>query len=73
MTRIADYRALLRSLPPEQWEPILRRECGLPAMERWFASTDRDVRWVMRVNLRKERLARVAPEWTVRWQAVLAV
>jgi hypothetical protein len=45
---------------------------GLPAMERWFDSDDPDVRWIMRENLRKARLERVAPEWVARWREELA-
>lgn len=41
---------------------------GLPLMEKWLASADPDVRWMMRQNLTKARLSRVAPEWVGRWQ-----
>ena len=34
-----------------------------PVLERWLASPDTNVAWVMRENLKKNRLARVAPEW----------
>jgi hypothetical protein len=44
---------------------------GKPAMERWFSSGDRDVRWIMRENLKKDRLARMDAEWTERWIAKL--
>jgi len=46
-------------------------EAGKPLMERWFASPDRDVRWIMRQNLSKQRLLRVAPDWVAAWQAKL--
>ena len=36
---------------------------GFAAMERWLGSPDRDVRWVMRENLKKNRLARLDPAW----------
>lgn len=36
---------------------------GKPAMERWFGSTDPDVRWVMAENLGKQRLARMDAAW----------
>lgn len=45
---------------------------GRPAMERWLADTDPDVRWIMRRNLGKARLARADPEWAARWGAALA-
>lgn len=31
---------------------------GLPLIERWCASTDADIRWIMRENLKKNRLLR---------------
>jgi hypothetical protein len=46
---------------------------GKPLMERWFASTDRDVVWIMKENLRKNRLARMDPEWTGHWWAQMGV
>ncbi len=30
---------------------------GVPAMERWLADPDPDVRWIMRENLKKKRIA----------------
>ena len=38
-------------------------EAGKKRMERWFPSEDLDVRWVMKENLRKKRLARMDAEW----------
>ena len=38
-------------------------ERGREAMERWFACSDRDVAWIMKENLRKERLARMDSDW----------
>jgi len=46
-------------------------ETGLPLMERWCASPDRDVRWIMRQNLGKQRLIRAAPDWVAVWRAML--
>ena len=42
---------------------------GKAAMERWLASEDPDVRWVMTENLKKNRLVRVDPEWVAAWRA----
>jgi len=39
---------------------------GKPLMERWIASTDPDVRRLMRENLRKTRLVRLDPAWVER-------
>ncbi len=41
------------------------------AMEKWFACADKDVRWVMRENLKKDRLRRADPAWVERWQQAL--
>ena len=38
-------------------------EAGKPLMERWLASDDRDVRWIMRQNLAKRRLVRCDANW----------
>jgi hypothetical protein len=43
-------------------------EKGKRTMERWFASQDRDVRWIMRENLRKNRLERMDAKWVEYWQ-----
>jgi hypothetical protein len=45
---------------------------GLRRMERWLSSRDPDVRWIMRENLTKKRLARLDPGWVLRAQAALA-
>jgi hypothetical protein len=44
---------------------------GKRRMECWFASTSRDVRWVMKENLKKNRLIRMDPEWVERWKIAL--
>ena len=36
---------------------------GKKRMERWFATEDPDVLWVMKENLRKKRLARMDAGW----------
>lgn len=41
---------------------------GKVMMEKWFASDDRDVLWIMRENLKKDRLARIDASWVSRWQ-----
>ena len=38
-------------------------EAGKPLMERWLTSEDRDVRWIMRQNLQKQRLIRIDAGW----------
>jgi hypothetical protein len=38
-------------------------EAGKSVLERWFASDDKDVLWVMKENLKKKRMARMDAEW----------
>ena len=38
-------------------------EQGKPLMEKWLASPDKDIRWLMRENLKKDRLKRMDAEW----------
>jgi len=47
-------------------------EAGRPLMEKWFLSDDRDVIWIMKENLKKNRLARMDPAWVTRWNNHLA-
>jgi hypothetical protein len=42
---------------------------GKRKMERWFASEDRDVRWIMRQNLSKKRLERMDGTWVATWRS----
>jgi len=44
---------------------------GKRMMERWFASEDRDVRWIMRQNLNKKRLERMDSPWVATWKSRL--
>jgi hypothetical protein len=41
-------------------------------LERWCASVDPDVRWIMRQNLRKNRLKRLDPAWADRCAQAIA-
>ncbi len=45
---------------------------GKAMMEKWFASQDRDVRWIMKENLRKDRLVRMDARWVDKWRTKLA-
>ena len=40
---------------------------GTAMMERWLRSVDKDVQWVMRENLKKNRLIRMDSGWVSRW------
>lgn len=44
---------------------------GKPAMESWFNNTDKDVRWVMKQNLKKNRLMHLDVDWVRRCTAKL--
>jgi hypothetical protein len=44
---------------------------GRKTMERWFSSDDKDVRWIMKENLKKKRLERMDAEWVERAKADL--
>jgi len=46
-------------------------EEGRPRMEHWIGSQDRDVQWVMKQNLQKNRLTRLDPKWVKRAQQQL--
>ncbi len=39
---------------------------GKALMEKWFASADPDIQWIMRENLSKNRLARMDAAWVSR-------
>jgi len=41
-------------------------------MQGLFRSTDRDIRRIMRENLKKSRIKRMDSEWADRWLEVLA-
>ena len=48
-------------------------DVGKPMMEKWFASKDRDIVWIMRENLKKNRLARMDESWVTKWNARMKV
>jgi hypothetical protein len=43
-------------------------EDGKKAMEKWFSSKDWDIIWIMKENLKKNRLARKDPAWVNKWK-----
>lgn len=47
-------------------------DAGKRRMEKWFARPDKDVRWVMRENLKKQRLVRMDAAWVKEWQQKLS-
>jgi hypothetical protein len=40
---------------------------GKKLMEKWLMNPDKDVQWVMRENLKKNRLLRLDEDWVQRW------
>ncbi len=40
---------------------------GKPAMEKWLVNPDPDVVWIMRENLKKNRLERMDAKWVKEW------
>lgn len=38
-------------------------EAGKPAMEKWLDSEDKDIKWIMKENLKKNRLVKMDPKW----------
>ena len=46
---------------------------GKSMMEYWFTSSDKDIRWIMRENPKKNRLVRMDAKWVEHWEDRLAV
>ena len=44
---------------------------GKALMEKWFQSRNPDVLWIMKENLKKNRLLKMDPDWVKRWQRTL--
>jgi hypothetical protein len=42
-------------------------EKGKALMEKWIQSDDGDIVWIMKENLKKNRLQRIDPAWVKRW------
>lgn len=41
---------------------------GKTLMEQWLVTSDKDVRWIMRANLKKARLVRMDAAWVKQWR-----
>jgi len=41
-------------------------------MEKWMANPDKDIRWIMKENLKKRRLVRMDAEWVNCWRCKIA-
>jgi len=42
---------------------------GKALMEKWLKSADKDIRWIMKENLKKNRLVRMDADWVMNWQS----
>ena len=47
-------------------------EPGMARMESWCTSDDPDVKWVMRENLKKNRIRRIDESWIARMEAIVS-
>ena len=45
---------------------------GKTGIEKWLVSDDPDIAWIMRENLKKDRLIRMDAAWVKKWRARLA-
>lgn len=67
-----DFRALRKGMA-YCWSVAVTScpEQGVPRFERWLESVDPDLRWILRENLKKKRLARLDEQRVKRCQATL--
>ena len=70
--RAEDFQALRKALG-YGWSVAVAAApaIGKPRLERWIASLNRDVRWVVGENFKKNRLLRLDPDWVRACQARL--
>ncbi|MBN2548907.1 MAG: hypothetical protein JXB15_07105 [Anaerolineales bacterium] len=70
--RDEDFKTLRKGLA-YTWSVVAaaQSQIGLKRMERWLQSSDPDVRWLMKENLKKNRLIRVDAAWVNAWLARL--
>jgi hypothetical protein len=59
-----EFRALKKSMG-YCWSVAVAANpaAGMPLVEHWFSATDKDIRWIMRGNLKKKRLERMNARW----------
>lgn len=67
--RADDFQALRKGLG-YGWSVaiVALPEVGCPRFEAWLSSPDSDVRWLIRENLKKNRLLKMDAAWTARMQ-----
>jgi hypothetical protein len=66
----AGFQALRKGLA-YAWSVVVAAypEAGKPRMEVWLNHASADIRWIMKQNLRKKRLATAGTGWLAGWQA----
>ena len=66
--RSEDFKILRQGLA-YTWSVVAaaQPQIGLKRMERWLQSSDPDVRWLMKENLKKKRLIRIDTAWVDTW------
>jgi hypothetical protein len=48
-------------------------EPGKALMEKWLLCDDKDILWIMKENLRKDRLSRMDARWTQKWKLDMTI
>jgi len=67
-----DFKALRKSMG-YCWSVAVAAnpDAGMSTMEHWFSTRDKDIRWIMRENLKKKRLVRMNTAWVQDWRVRL--
>ncbi len=67
-----DFKILRKSLG-YCWSvvTVAMPEEGKKKMEKWFNSSNKDILWVMKENLKKSRLLKMDSTWVENWKSVL--
>ena len=71
--RKTDEFAALRKALGYCWSVVVvaAPEAGKNKMDLWFLNQDKDIKWIMKENLKKNRLQKLDMEWTKEWQSKL--
>ena len=46
---------------------------GKVLMEKWFTNEDKDIQWIMKENIKKDRLKKMDLDWTLSWKLKLGL
>jgi hypothetical protein len=44
---------------------------GKSAMEKWMQDDDKDIHWIMKENLKKNRLIKIDTKWVKKWEKIM--